>query len=213
MYARRFVDAFCNAFRECRDLFDDAAWARVWDTSFEEKGSLNHFMLCEPTPQPQSTPVLHATARKMGLQVCPGEPLRLDLVFYPVERNLVHKCPSPVLVAIEHENRIHTIRDELNKLAHVRCPLKVAITYTSIHTLGTASSLDQWKHSIRKELGSVLTVLGEHSLEDDRTEYLVLLGHEEIKRSFDWHALSFTAKNGIESAAWSRICGAAGSSS
>ena len=89
-------------------------------------------MLWGPPPPPQRKQVLYLTAELMRLKHCPGEPLRLDAAFYPEDGCMIGKVPLPMVVAIEYENDIKTFQEELLKLALVRCPLKVGITYTAM---------------------------------------------------------------------------------
>jgi hypothetical protein len=206
MYARQFVDAFCNAYRECRALFNATTWASVWDTDSLKKGSLNHFMLWSPPPLPQPTPVLYLTARKMNLEACAGEPLHLDAAFYPQGGSMVQRCPLPILVAVEHENRINGFRDELNKLAHVRCRLKVGVTYTEVNRLPTHARLGECKAKIKRELADILDTHSKHTTEDAGVEYLIILGHESSRRHLEWHAWSFAVGDGLQSSGWRRIC-------
>lgn len=210
MMSNQFLRCFFQAYRECRDIYDPVSWESLWKTPYSSKeGNWNHFMIWGPLPKKEKwTSVLHLTAEKMGFRRCEGEPFRLDCVFYPQDYGeMVYRHPLPMLVAIEHENNINGFRDELNKLAHVRCPLKVGITYTGLHDPVSTEVLKKRQSEIKEGLSTILRTITKNSSEDEGTEYLVLLGHDRERGqfSFDWYSLSFTVKEGIENASWQKI--------
>jgi len=121
---------------------------------------------------------------------------------------MIGKVPLPMVVAIEYENDIKTFQEELLKLALVRCPLKVGITYTAMDKTD-AKNLKRGQDRIQKRLESIMATLANHTLEDPKTEYLILLGHEASETAplwkFDWHELTFVSGQHIKDAVWKRI--------
>jgi hypothetical protein len=102
----------------------------------------NHLMLWHPY-SPQTQPLLELVAIDMGFQYWNvGEPFRVDAAFVRADRRRLGSVPFPTVAAVEHENNVNTIREEMAKLLHLRCPLKVAVTYAPPRVTGGEKSLD-----------------------------------------------------------------------
>jgi hypothetical protein len=196
-YGDSFCEHFLKAYRECRESFDRKRWEEIWN----DKDEWNHFMLWNSEP-PQTESVIPFTARRMGLlSRRQGETFHLDSVFYPSEHRMVGKYPLPIIVACEHEHEPRGFWEEILKLAYIRCPLKVGLTYLN----GTSPSKEAVA-AAQKRI-SDLTSATEHTLreyaaEDPKVEYVYLLGVERQSLELEWHALRFTARDGAASAKW-----------
>ena len=98
---------------------------------------------------------------------------------------MVGVCPLPILVAVEFENNIATFSSELARLVHIRCPLKVGITYTTTQMPGTPEMLNRSRQKAQRDLQSMLAIMAKLTPEDARTEYLILLADEAPDWRFD----------------------------
>jgi hypothetical protein len=121
--AKDFVARFVEAYAECRGCFPDRGrWDEVWSTHW------SRFVLWNPVA-PQTKPLMRLVAEKLDLVWWDREPFRLDGGMVPSDHRVVGSCPLPLLVGVEHENDIRTFVQEIVKLGHVICPLKVGVTY------------------------------------------------------------------------------------
>ena len=200
--AKDFVARFVEAYAECRRCFSDSSeWNQVWTTHW------NRFVLWNPVA-PQPKPLLGLVAERLGLVLWDREPFRLDGAMVPADHHVIGNCPLPLLVGIEHENNLRTFVEEIAKLVHVICPLKVGITYiVTGGALPSPAVVDDARSQIQRLAHTALSNRNQHIREDPTTEYLFLLGVESRIRECDWFALSFTAAAGPATAAWSKLPG------
>jgi hypothetical protein len=142
-------------------------------------------MLWDPQP-PLQKPVLQLTAEKMGLRYWPREPFRFDGAFVAERHRVVGgSYPVPMIVVFEHEDKFQGFEAEIVKLGHIRCPLKVGITYTPVAIRDTVErKLVEWVREIRRELNEIGT-------EDHKFEYVYMLGVERELYMLDWYHLTF----------------------
>lgn len=183
-YSNTFRRAFAEAYTECHSIFAAEARLRNYHVDW------NHFMLWDPEPPLQKS-VLHLTAEKMGLNYCKKEPFRFDGAF--VAEN--HRCvgghyPLPMISVFEHESGIERFEKDIVKLATIRCPLKIGITYTKPNLRSEAEDkISKWVLEIRR-------VLNELTKEDPKCEYVYLLGVDKQPFMVDWYHLSFEEASG-----------------
>lgn len=193
----RFEQGFIGCYSRLRAGFPDPQWRGIWPDGH----AWNCLMLWNPSP-PQTRPLLEMVADAMGLNYWNvGEPFRVDAVFVGkyVRRGSV---PFPTLVAIEHEHTIRTIDEEIVKLLHIRCPLKVCITY-GLHESGPIDKvISRSRECIQTLTGTLEGELAAHVSEDLKTTYLYLLGIEARSFELEWHALRFLAGEGAKGAEW-----------
>ena len=82
-----------------------------------------------------------------------------------------------MMIAVEHENDLKDWLYEISKLTHIRCPLKVVISYNRYDERET--DMDKLKHA-----SAVLQASSTYkSMENDDEEWLVLLGNCRSKDS------------------------------
>lgn len=192
--AKEFLAGFIDSYRENCDLYKEhpAKWEAVWNDYHKWDG----FMLWK-TGQPDmiTASVLAKTADKLGLSYYEGQPFNLDGAFYnPKEWRPLRRFPFPIVVGFEHETNHHGFDDEISKLLSVRCPLKVGITYTLLHGAENTPEERQLAlrnvcTTIRENFARISQLVGE----DPASEYLFLVGTEEVRYSLRWHAEHFTA--------------------
>jgi hypothetical protein len=121
----------------------------------------------------------------------------------PSDHRVVGSCPLPLLVGVEHENDIRTFVQEIVKLGHVICPLKVGVTYLVAGTSPPlAAVIADGQQQIRRLAEGSLSARNQYVREDPATEYLYLLGVESRMRECEWFGLTFTAAAGPGTAAW-----------
>lgn len=191
--ANRFVEYFIDEIRVVEKEFDRDAWAQIWKSN----ELWYRLMMFGPTPRNRS--VLEVVSDRLGLVYRGnGEPFRLDACMTSHAEPCVGSTPFPMTVAIEHENDIRTIREELARLIHLRCPLKVCITY-SLSSHADRNPRGRIKQAFTELAAKMASV----SSEDQETEYLFLLGEEKAPFQMDWSVLAFSVENGPEIAEWS----------
>ncbi len=118
-----FCEHFLEEYREARRAFGQERWKEL----LRNNELFNHFMLYPESPQKES--VIRSVARKMKLEFR-EETFHLDIIFFKPDSPMVaKKYPLPIIAAIEHENDLGSFLDEIVRLAYIRCPLKVGITY------------------------------------------------------------------------------------
>jgi hypothetical protein len=186
--AERFETAFINRYASMRHGFADEDWQQAWrDGSWERLMLWNHECLLE------------RVAHDLGLEYWSREPFRVDAAFVPKQNTPLGSVPFPLLVAIEHENKIATIKNEIAKLVHIRCLLKVAITYASNKNLKRSTE------KIKQHIIELTATLNAHIREDPRSSYLFLVGvvGEGAHRcELEWHGLRFAAGDGPDLPSW-----------
>jgi hypothetical protein len=111
-FRTKFIEAFSECSEEARRRSFDEAW-KNW-TAFMT-GKQTKVDSCDYRA------VLPTVAGKLNLEL-QREFMNLDLVLY-------EKKGCPVAVAIEHENDLRGIEDEMDKLFSVRSRLKVLVIY------------------------------------------------------------------------------------
>jgi hypothetical protein len=111
----------------------------------------------------------------------------LDLVLYEKEKE-----GCPLAVAIEHENALGGIENEMDKLFLIRGRLKVLIIYAWRQQLIEVK--EKLEHRIRKYYNEYHA--SNLPAEAPETEYLFLLGNEEKQKFIVWHYLSFDVRSG-----------------
>jgi hypothetical protein len=194
--ASTFLEKFLEAYRECRSVFDDSAWESVWSKHW------SRFVLWNP-PAPQVKPLFGVVADKLGLKWWDREPFRLDGALVPLDCTVTGNYPVPLLVGIEHENVVQTFKEEITKLVHIRCPLKVGITYVmATAEFPSPSVIAYWQDYLRNSIEEVSQIMDSYLREDPTTEYLYLVGVEGRLRELDWFALRYTAGSGVGVASW-----------
>jgi hypothetical protein len=203
--AQEFLNAFINVFQRSRTLYaniDD--WQTTWETRW------NDFMMYEPT-LPQTESVMKGVAAELGVHWWRGEPFRLDGALVDKEPKTIGCYPFPLLVAFEHEHNCVSISEEITKLLQIRAPLKVAITYVFGWHNGSENQLPQqrdeaWaKNEIVRVHRVLNTMLKNYVMEDDRIEYLYLLGVESELRHLKWEALMFGASEDPQIENWTTV--------
>ncbi len=198
-YSDSFCEHFLRSYHQSRKAFDQKRWEEIWTD-----GNLwNHFMLWNPEP-PQAESVIPSAAKKMGLRSrAEGETFHFDSVFFGTQALMIGKYPLPIIAAIEHEHYLSGFHVEILKLAYIRCPLKVGITYLVARSPAPPRDLIA---SAEKKIGDLASkteqLLNVQSVEDPKGEYVFLLGVEPRPFELDWHALRFTAGQGAASAKW-----------
>jgi hypothetical protein len=199
-YSTQFCEAFSQDYAQTRVAYSDDEWARVWLNG----DAWNHLMLWNPYP-PQVQPLLQLVATEMGLQYWNfGEPFRVDAAFVDSDRCVLGSVPFPVVVAIEHEHNVNTIREEMAKLFHIRCPLKVAITYAPPKVTG-GEKLALCEGRIKSWAKELSDTLARYVGEDPVAEYLYLLGVEEQRYALTWRSLTFSAGSEVANSTWKEI--------
>jgi hypothetical protein len=147
------------------------------------------------TPERLDRSVIGKVAESLALKRCLREPFRLDVILH---RGTEEWDWYPMLVAIEHENDPRGFADEVRKLASVRSPLKVGITYASLPNDDEKTALRNRYHSnvlndIRRECRKTAIA------EDNATEYLFLLGEIAPNLVIEWRSLTFHPDADLES--------------
>jgi hypothetical protein len=180
-YSDTFRRAFAEAYAECHDIFANEAGRQDYHVDW------NRFMLWRPEP-PLEKPVLQLTAEKMGLKYWDREPFRFDGAFVAKPYRVVGKdYPIPIIAVFEHESKIAGFEKDVVKLAQIRCPLKIGITYTEAEAQGSAEGkISEWVREIRRELNELTE-------EDHKCEYVYLLGVDKQPYMVDWYHLTFDA--------------------
>jgi hypothetical protein len=201
-YSDRFLESFRTAYNQCRQCFQpEQAWKEVWQSN----SKWNRFMLWNP-PSPQQKPVLNLTAQGMGLAYWDREPFRLDAAFIGSDSRVVGNLFFPLVVGIEHEKDVSKFEEEISKLAHIRCHLKVGITYCSASELITSpQELAKRQNQIVAWVRKCCETLNSYTTEDERTEYVYVLAVAKPNFVQDWHALSFRANDDPGQATWVTI--------
>lgn len=195
-YADSFCAAFLKSYLACRNDYggDRLRWREVISDPYQWSSC----MLWAAPPAPQCRTVLGLTAEAMGLRDWGHEPFSLDAVFLPHDAQTRGRYPFPIIVAIEHENDIRGFGSEIAKLVHIRCPLKVGITYAWPYR-----DVDRCRKRIEDDARAVAKVVGAHTSECVHAEYLYLLGVDERSDGdLAWHALAFDAEAGVDSGQW-----------
>jgi hypothetical protein len=191
-----FTDAFVGSYREAKLSLSPEAWKASWD----------------PIPWTQlmlwrsplgSQPVLEATAAKMGLVYWNREPFRLDAALVRRTHTVIGNLALPMVVAIEHENELGGFIEEIAKLSHVRCPLKVGITYAVAAASDRPVDARGAQAAIDEAIGKVAAL--HESKEDPDSEYLFLLGVESSAYNLDWYAHAYHVADGPEAGSWDRL--------
>jgi hypothetical protein len=199
-YSAQFCEAFGQSYARIRNAYSDGEWVRVWLNG----DAWNHLMLWNPYP-PQAQPLLQLVATEMKLQYWNiGEPFRVDAAFVDSDRRVLGSVPFPVIAAIEHEHNVKTIREEMAKLFHIRCPLKVAITYASPNVT-TGERLALCEEEIKSCIKDLSDTLTRYVGEDPAAEYLFLLGVEEQRYALTWKFLTFSAGSEVANSIWKEI--------
>jgi len=178
-----FYTAFIQAFEKMTIRFDDAQWKSKWINTKD----WSKLMIYDPDA------LIRTVANSFDADLAcwaerPYEPLHFDAVFHAKNSG----SWFPIRVAIEHENAAHTFRDEIQKLLSVRCPLKVGITYALINDSSQPDLQAKIEVEIRQEFAAAKAI----TQEDDKTEYLFLLGYEVTDRVLQWRRLIFDAATG-----------------
>ena len=199
--ATDFCVKFAQAYQECRDYFTDVAlWEKVWTTHY-----WSNFVLWNPVA-PQPKPLMRVVAEKLELVWWDREPFHFDGVMVPPDHQRIGNYPLPLLVAVEHENNIRTFREEIVKLAHMICPLKVGITYMpTVRVPPDAKEVLDCQKQIEHLVEVIILNRSKYIKEDPKTEYLYILGVESRIRELQWCALSFSADAGVTSGVWHEI--------
>lgn len=198
-FGQIFCNKFIEGYRECRALFQGDSWSQVWYKHW------NNFMLWNPIA-PQVKPLLRVVAEKMDLVWWDREPFRLDGVFVRPDFKLVGNYPLPIIVGIEHENDLRTFVQEITKLAHVRCPLKVGITYTlAVPGPVPQEVVTRSQEYIKNMVTEISISLNKCIAEDPQAEYIYLLGVEFQFLELEWYALHFMAGTDPGGGVWNRL--------
>ncbi len=183
-WSQKFLEAFLAAYADARSLFSSEQWKTVWATNW------NRFVLWNPLP-PQPKSLLAMTAERMGLAYWDREPFRVDAAFVRPEFRVIGNLPMPLIVAIEHENDFRGFIEEIAKLTHIRCPLKVGITYSLLSTPPHDPDVSSARSQIESWIAEVDKLV--HAKEDPENEYLYLLGVEQSLLTLEWHYYYRTA--------------------
>jgi hypothetical protein len=156
---------------------------------------------------PEVTKEINTIINEMGYQ-SQNEYLRIDATGWQGKYKMVEKLAEDVKmnahlwdmkIAVEHENNPKDWTDELVKLVHIRCPLKVVIGY---------NYSDKRNDYEKKKLDYAAICMNMTSVFDntDKEEYLVILGNchpqgkGESYNDFDYrgYLYNYTDKKFIE---------------
>lgn len=105
-----------------------------------------------------------------------------------------------LMIAVEHENDTHDWSDEVIKLLHIRCPLKVVIGYNDSNKRGT--DLDKLA-LVATWMEQTEAIKGIHDAEstDHCEEFLIILGNcgkqpntTDQKKSFDYRGYLYNSQ-------------------
>jgi len=188
---------FLESYAECRAQFaSEKSWHEIWSNHW------SHFILWNPMP-PQQKPLMKVFAEKLSLEWWDGEPFRLDGAMVPRTWDSVGNYRLPILVAVEHENDYRTFKQEIVKLAHIVCPLKLGVTYLLVGPKGRdqereTSLLAEIHATVSRTLSQRKTYVSE----DPNTRYMFILGSEVRTEEFAWHYLSVSAGEDPNDARW-----------
>jgi hypothetical protein len=194
----QFIQAFVASYKDANAFFQGAEWEQVW------KFHWSRFMLWNP-PSPQVRPVLQMTADRMGLMYWDREPFRVDAAFVRPDFRLIGNLPVPLVIAIEHENDFRTFEQEIAKLAHIRCPLKVGITYSLLSVPPKEVEVEKLLKQIKNWLSEINDLI--EIEESPRTEYLYLIGVENLRLTLEWYTYSYIAGNGYDKGLFVKVGG------
>lgn len=198
-YGEVFCNKFIEAYQECRAVFDKDSWSETW------KWNWNNFMLWNPIA-PQTKPLLGVVAEKMNLIWWEHEPFRFDGAFIRPDSKPIGNYRLPIIVAIEHENDLRTFIQEITKLAYIRSPLKIGITYT-LAVPGPVSQqiVISSQQRIKDTVIGISNSLNKWISEDPKAEYVYILGVESQLLELDWYSLRFVAGGGPAVAVWTKL--------
>jgi hypothetical protein len=126
----------------------------------------------------------------MGLEHWEREPFTFDGAFLGENFRLVGNTPVPIIAVFEHENDVRGFKQEILKLAYIRCPLKIGITYSE------PQNRPQCEASILGWVGDTLDELNKHRREDSESDYVYLLGVDAGRFELAWYHLTFDAASG-----------------
>ena len=195
--AAQFAQTFVESYLAQRNLFSGEAWSELWTNRW------NTFILWNPSG-PQTKTVLSETAERLGLTYWEREPFRLDGAFLEPEAKTIGNYRVPITVAIEHENDVRTFDQEIAKLFQIRCPLKVGITYL-LGPVTAGQQLERWQNQIKTHVVDISQLLNHSVVEDPRTEYCLLLGHEREGLILEWWAATFGSDPSPLKVNWARL--------
>ena len=93
--------------------------------------------------------------------------------------------PSEVHTLIEHENGPN-VQQEMWKLIHWRCPLKVLIFYDYADRQGTGGAVSPWASKKLELLFTMIKTAQDFFPEHEKTTYLFVIGQATPGNSVDW---------------------------
>lgn len=190
--AEAFARAFVAAYREARASLDDAEWSAVWD----DTSKWNWFVLWGPR-----SPVVERAASRVGLEYYQRELFQFDGVFTRREPQHVGVYRFPLAGVVEHENDIRGFEVEIAKLCHIRCPLKVGITYV-LQPPPAGRDAAGWRERVMEWATLHSEQANREIRESPETEYCLLVGVQTAVRELQWWTLCFNAEQGAADAKW-----------
>lgn len=209
--------AFLRAYAAGRACFADDAWSRLWTSA--QPRYWRDFLLAPGRPQlwdgspPLGRSVLQAAADDLDLDYVAGAPLNVAGALGPKGGRKVGTLPVPVVVAFDEEENVTRFEGGIAQLTHVRCPIKLGVTYVAWgRDYGSDDEMQDGQERRREEYQARISAsfarIGEianrHTLEDARIEYVVLLGVEKAQQTLEWYRLHFTAADGPARSRWKR---------
>lgn len=177
---------FWNAFsKKVMDEGDDRTQlCKDWTTSKVFTDSMSKVI----------TSIIEGNYGKENITVQP-EYLRIDIPAWQKnsgnDHNFVEEAPNfqkydwNLKVAVEHENDYRLWMDEVIKLAHINCPLRVVIGY--VHVEKDRDTTEKKQKAILKRVASVLnnnidawkTILSANK--NNQSEFLIILGDGNVR--------------------------------
>jgi hypothetical protein len=139
-------------------------------------------------------PVLRLAAEEMGLKYWDGEPFRFEGAFVRENHRVVGNYRVPIIAVFEHELDIHGFEQEVIKLAHISCPLKIGITYSNYWMPTTTEQVRrECENLIWKWTSDAFRQLSPYTKENPESEYVYLMGVDEQPFELSWYHLTFNA--------------------
>jgi hypothetical protein len=215
--AAEVADAFLRAYAAGQARYPDDAWRRLWTSS--QPRYWDEFLLAPGPPKLwdgaawQERSVLQATAGQLALEYVAGAPFNVDGVLGTAGARRIGTLPVPIVVAVEEEENVTKFDAAIARLHLVRCPIKVGITYVAWgRDYGSDDEMEDGQEQRREtyqariaaSVAKIAEIANQHTLEDSRIEYVILLGVEKLRFTYEWYRLSFNAGDGVSHARWRR---------
>lgn len=189
------ADAFIAAWKEFTNAF--VSGHPAWQKAYQDNASWSKLFLGGKKSTSKGSPIGDFFSEKHDFRYRTEDgsfdialstaknynelPIHLDdSVFYPRTYDII----------IEIENYAESAWQEMTKLTWVRCRLKVLITY---HFNKDESKWDTENEMLIKSFETIIKQSGENIREDDRTEYLLIIGNDKYN-TLNWKYVKFDSK-------------------